>query len=181
MRVLWVQDWVQSCLRLSAWDRQGSAVFVAVLLRADYTVDELHCRVWNERNLYVLLITQHKAFLKWKLRCLLRRPHSSPLPFKRALLSSVIKIHDERCSPVCMINSTPGVHCYSLCLCPTSECAQFFGGPRQRRAWGPFNYTLSVDAHPSISLGSGAEQSVMTGLRSPSESYLYKSLHMITV
>lgn len=75
------------------------------------------------------------------------------------------KIHDERSSRVCMINTTPGVKRCSLCRCPTSECAQFFGGLGQRQAWGPFNYTLSIYTHPSFSLGTGAEQSIMKGLR----------------
>lgn len=54
-----------------------------------------------------------------------------------------------------MINTPPGVKCYSLCLCPTNECTRFLGGPRQRQAWRPFNHTLSIYAHPSFSLKLG--------------------------
>lgn len=84
----------------------------------------------------------------WKLSCLSYPAHCRWVGIQCEFLNWIqdswwARLHEST------IKTPPGMKCYGPCLHPTYGRTQLLGGPRQRQAWGPFNYTLSVYTHCS--------------------------------
>lgn len=78
---------------------------------------------------------------------------TSHIQLQVLLCEFLVWIQDSWQLQICMIKTPPAVKS----LCPNTR---LLGGPRQRQARGPFNYTLSIYIHPFQLTETGSEQSL---------------------